>query len=117
MIWYPFANEHVNNLQNNTRMLHAMGWMVSFSLGENESFYLSPGLNSVCFHFYLDKGLPDAVSHLKKMPDGYYRIIYRLCEYLDIEAIWDYYDRKTELVDYGYYAGYFQVVNGIVYSD
>ncbi len=64
--WYPFANERMAYLQDDSRMLYAMGWMISFAFGRYEPFYLPPGTSFNSFYFHLDEDLMESAIESRK---------------------------------------------------
>ena len=107
--WYPLSNYHLDHIMDDGIMLYDMGWMISYSGGESDDLFLLEGDNSRSSIFYLDGAYPEEMLSSEEIPDGYYRLIIRLCEYVDPDEI---FHTNATLIDYGYYSKCFQVKRG-----
>ncbi len=112
--WYPLSNYHWEHIRDDGIVIYDMGWNISYSGGESDFLYLPEGENARQCIFVIDGAYSDKAMSLEKLPDGFYRLIFRFCEYVEPDDI---FHRTATLVDYGYYSVPFQIKGGKILAD
>ena len=112
--WYPLSNYHWEHIRDDGIVLYDMRWNISYSGGESDFLYLPEGENARHCIFVIDGAYSDKAMSLEKLPDGFYRLIFRFCEYVEPDDI---FHGTATLVDYGYYSVPFQIKGGKILAD
>lgn len=110
-VWYPFSSTSLEDLGNNSLMLYNMGWIYINADSNTKELYFDKGETAGIIGFSLDETYQETALSLNVMPDGLYRLVFRFCEYVDLEEI---ITLKANLIDYGYYSVSFRVKDGNV---
>ena len=103
--WYPLSNYQWEHIRDDGLVLYDMGWNISYSGGESAFLYLPEGENARQCTFVINGAYSDKAMSLEKFPDGFFRLIFRFCEYAEPNEI---FDGTATLIDYGYYSVSFQ---------
>lgn len=112
--WYPLSNYHWEHVRDDGIVVYDMGWNISYSGGESDFLYLPEGENARQCSFVIDGAYSDKAMSLEKLPDGFYRLIFRFCEYVEPDDI---FHGTATLTDYGYYSASFQIKGGKILAD
>jgi hypothetical protein len=104
--WYPLSNYQWEHIRDDGIVIYDMGWNISYSGGESAFLYLPEGENARQCTFVINGAYSDKAMSLEKIPDGFYRLIFRFCEYVEPNGI---FDGTATLIDYGYYSVSFQI--------
>ena len=112
--WYPLSNYHWEHIRDDGLMFYDMGWTISYSGGESDFLYLPEGENARQCSFVIGGAYSDKAMSLEKIPDGFYRLIFRFCEYVEPDDI---FHGTATLADYGYYSASFQIKGGKILAD